>query len=73
MAWGTLPRDGAQEDAQREEMGSPRASTKRAEAAQPLPRETEALRTGEGRIERVLLTRQMDFPVEKSPAHSVFT
>ena len=56
-----------------EEMGSPRGSTKRAEATQPLPRETEALRTGEGKTERALLTRQMDFPVEKSPAHSVFT
>ena len=52
-------------------MGSPRGSTKRAEATQPLPRETAALRTGEGRTERVLLTRQMDFPVEKSPAHSM--
>ena len=55
----------------KEEMGSPRGSTKRAEATQPLPRETAALRTGEGRTERVLLTRQMDFPVEKSPAHSM--
>ena len=54
-----------------EEMGSPRGSTKRAEATQPIPRETEALRTGEGRTERVLLTRQMDVPVEKSPAHSM--
>ena len=56
-----------------EEMGSPRGSTKRAEATQPLPRETEALRTGEGKTESALLTWQMDFPVEKSPAHSVFT
>ena len=54
-----------------EEMGSPRGSTKRAEAAQPLPRETEALRTGEGKTESALLTWQMDFPVEKSPAHSM--
>lgn len=54
-----------------EETGSPRGSTKRAEATQPLPRETEAPRTGEGRTERVLLTRQMDVPVEKSPAHSM--
>ena len=52
-------------------MGSPRGSTKRAEAAQPLPRETEALRTGEGKTESALLTWQMDFPVEKSPAHSM--
>ena len=54
-----------------EEMGSPRGSTKRAEATQPLPRETEALRTGEGKTESALLTWQMDFPVEKSPAHSM--
>ena len=54
-----------------EETASPRVSTKRAEATQPLSRETEALRTGEGRTERVLLTRQMDVPVEKSPAHSM--
>ena len=56
-----------------EETGSPRGFTKRAEATQPLPRETEALRTGEGKTESALLTRQMDFPVEKSPAHSMFT
>ena len=56
-----------------EEMGSPRGSTKRAEATQPLPRETEALRTGEGKTESALLTWQMDFPVEKSPAHSMST
>ena len=56
-----------------EEMGSPRGSTKRAEATQPLPRETEALRTGERETESAVLTRQMDVPVEKSPAHSVFT
>ena len=53
-----------------EEMGSPRGSTKRAEATQPLPRETEALRTA-GETERALLTWQMDFPVEKSAAHSM--
>ena len=56
-----------------EETGSPRGSTKRAEATQPLPRETEALRTGERETESAVLTRQMDVPVEKSPAHSVFT
>ena len=32
-----------------EEMGSPRGSKKRAEVTQPHPRETEALRTGEGK------------------------
>ena len=54
-------------------MGSPRASTKRAEAAQPLPRETEALRTGERETEKAFFTWQMDFPIKKSPAYSVFT
>ena len=56
-----------------EEMGSPRGSTKRAEAAQPLPRETEALRTGERETEKAFFTWQMDFPIKKSPAYSVFT
>lgn len=41
--------------------------------AMKLPRETEALRTGERETESAVLTRQMDVPVEKSPAHSVFT
>ena len=73
MAWGTLPRDGAQEDAWRGKREVPGAPQREQRQHSPSPRETEALRTGEGKRESALLTWQMDFRVEKSPAHSMST
>lgn len=71
LAWGMLLEDGAQERHAEGGNRSPRGLHKGSRGNTGSALETEAQRAGKGRTEVASLTRQMAFPVKKSPAHSI--